>query len=358
MKKIRNNKRVLFSILFLFIILICAEIIYTYTITRQFKECTKVITIADIESVQGYYLDDDTFKPQNDDPQILIGDCKDVVSEIKVNFKEPVKRDIDIELYYSRDTIFSQNKMCRKKIKRFDDSIAFKFNSNKYRYIRLDINGEFKLGNIEMGLKRVIVNNNLKIKLIIICICVDIVLLCLFDFFFKEEILGIIEIIKKKKKLIKNIDINKEEKKKLRIEKVFLFWALIGGLIIGILVPSYQVADEYTHLVMMQEELGLSGYAEDALNNYLSEIEASRIQGNSSEKQKLKQYIDASKIKFSDDLHVTFCPSLKIFRHFAANIGFLLCIIIDLPIFWCLQVAELLSLCFYLLCGYYAIKII
>lgn len=351
-----NNKKVIlhFSIV-IFIFLLCTEYIYIcyrhYTSDK--KEYEKVLTVTDINDYQGYLVENGIFKPQNDDPQILIGDCSDIVSKVTVNFKEPLGTDTDITLYYSKNGSFQGINSITKQINVGDKTVDFNL-YKRYKYIRIQINGEFSLGNIELKLVKELTDKKIERNIIVLFVCIDIILLCVLIVLNKEEISGLLKREKKDRYSQLKEDDNTNNN---RLGKMFLLWSLVGGITISVLVPAYQTPDEYAHLLMMQDELGLSGYAEDALNGYFTDIEGERIKAKNGEKQDFSNYIESSKKEFSDDLHITFHPSIKILRHFAANIGFFLCVLINLPVFWCLQIAELFSLIFYMILGYFAIKL-
>lgn len=352
-----SNKKKIFILSIVFLIcLLCAEYIYVRVrnYTGEKQEYEKVLTVKDINNYPGYSVENDKFKPENEDPQIILGDCGDIVSDVTVNFKEPMETDTNIFIYYSENGNYKQRSACNKQINQGDKSVDFKFGSQDYRYIRLDIDGEFSLDNISLKLKKELVNKGTERNIVIVFIVIDIALLCILAVLNKNTL---IEIIKKDRRENKVVLKNDLKKNRLSVEKIFLIWALIGGVIISVLVPSYQTPDEFAHIMMMQDELGLTGYAEDAYNGYFADIEGERIKAKSGERQDYKQYIEKSKEKFSDDLHITIKPSIKIVRHFAANVGFFICLLLNLPVFWCLQIAEFFALLFYVLLGYYAVKL-
>ena len=349
----KNKKKFLIISIVFFICLICAEYIYTsvHPYISQKKEYEKILIAEDINNYQGYSFENDIFKPESDDSKLIIGDCGDIVSKITVNLKEPMESDTDVSLYYSKNSNGRGEYYCKKLLRSEDKKIEFNFGAQKYRYISLKIDGEFSLDSIEMNLNKG-VNNSKNEKIIFVCI--DIVLFCILAVINRTTLITMLKRDDKKNDEAIKTDINPH---KIRIEKIFLIWALIGGLMVSVLVPSAQVPDEYAHLLMMQEELGLKGYAENANDVYLSNINSGKIMTRNGEKQDVEQYIEKSKEKFSNNLHITIRPSIKIVRHFAANIGFLLCLLINLPIFWCLQISEIFALIFYILLGYYVIKL-
>ena len=363
MDNVKKRKEILcVSIIFLAAVIFAEYIgIFLCKYTGKKEEYTKTISVNNIKEVKGYNVNGNRFVPQDNKSYFVIGDCKDTVSKVIVNFNKPLEKDMNIKLYYKKINRFTEEKFCNKHLYVGDTSTEFNFNLKKYKYISINIDGEFNLDNVELHLNKNLMDSGTEIKLIVISVCIDIALLG-FVIFLNRKIL--IYLIGKIKNRDKNIIDNKADKKlietkkiHINIEKTFLIWSIIGGVVIGILVPTYQSPDELAHINMMQNEIGLKGYAEDILNGHYKECDAERIKAANGEKLNNYQYTEGLYKKFSDDLHVTFKPNIRFVRHFAANIGFLISVIAGLPIFWCLQIAELCSLFFYVIVGYYALKI-
>lgn len=352
----KNRIKLLIISIVLFICILCAEYIvynaYPYTVHK--KEYQKTIMAKDIKDYQGYSSENGILKPDSDNSRIVIGDCGDILSKVTVNFKEAFKEDTDVSLYYSKKSNGRGESYCRKLAYSGTDKIEFNFKAKKYRYISLKIYGDFSLESVDMNLnKETNIYKNEK-NILFVSLVIDILLLGIFAVINKNTLTAMLE--KGDKKSTGKID-HSIDKSKFNIEKAFVVWALIGGLMMSILIPSAQIPDEYTHVKMMQDELGLKGYAEEINDKYLTAIDSGKIMTRNGEKQNLKLYFEKSKERFSEDLHITIRPSVKMVRHFAADIGFLLCLLIKLPIFWCLQISEIFALIFYLISGYYAVKL-
>ena len=263
----KNKKKFLIISIVSFIVLLCAEYIYAYIcpyISKK-EEYEKIVNVNDIKDYQEYSFENGIFKPESDDSKLKIGDCGDIVSKVTVNFKESMESDTDVSLYYSKNSNGRGELYCRKLIRSGENKIEFNFRTQKYRYISLKIDGEFSLDSIKVKLNKGAINPKTEKNIFIIFICVDIVLFCILAVINKTTLITIFKRDEKKNDEAIKTDIKLH---KIGVEKIFLVWAIIGGVMMSVLIPSAQVPDEYAHILMMQEELGLKGYAEEISNRY------------------------------------------------------------------------------------------
>ncbi len=167
----------------------------------------------------------------------------------------------------------------------------------------------------------------------------------------------------KKSKLISRFDSFSERisnllfKDRIAIEKIFLIFGLVGGMMFSIMVPIFQTPDEQAHILMIQEELGLNGYT-DAMAEYYLYIKANELPQKYKIKVDKKLYADSMDYKFDSSLKKTLHPNINCLRHLPADIGFVIALFMGLPIFWCMQLTEFFALLGYVLLGYIALKIL
>lgn len=140
----------------------------------------------------------------------------------------------------------------------------------------------------------------------------------------------------------------------LRINFIIL---ALWGVLMTFLIPMWQTPDETPHLTMMGESIGVP----ELVNIMRTEMDmgARVITGNPDEKVDVKDWKSAMTqtpaYDAGDLLPKKISPS--ILRHLPAIMGMLVGIMLHLPAFWTMELAELFSLAFYLLICYLAIRI-
>lgn len=130
----------------------------------------------------------------------------------------------------------------------------------------------------------------------------------------------------------------------------------VWGLIMSILIPTWQTPDERTHLKMIGESVGNSELAEILTENISIELE--RIEFHPSEKVDIDEQLDSMKREptYSRIDILPHSIGLDIIEHLPAIVGMEIAVIIGLPSYWVLQFGELFSLIFYVIVCYYALK--
>lgn len=144
----------------------------------------------------------------------------------------------------------------------------------------------------------------------------------------------------------------------ITICRFFVIAVFVMGMIYSLLIPIGQIPDEFAHLRLIEEEFGIYGYADELVEEYVQKAKIIGIAQNPEKKLELQAYFDSVTWKFSKEgKENNFFPSVKIVRHLPAGIGFYTGIFLNLPAFFCLQLAELCSLVFYMVIGVLTLKI-
>ena len=335
-KKIIDKKNVLLFIQICFII--CIEIILIGKLSYTEKKENKTFYQKSIINSIGYDINKNNFNVIEDDPQLYFDHIDFSVKNVSLVLDKAADKDTFVTIYGAESQNYSEENSAYKVIKNGEDKCDFIVNKNNIHDIRLDIDGDFSFKCLNID--GVICKYNIKlfISLLIMTlmfnICVLIVLLRK----------GIISKIRKINSEIYLYITN------LKISTIFIIVELIGGIMFSSLVPAFQVPDEYTHITMIEDELGLEGYASE-INEYYREIGAYNIQGKSNIKQNLSIYKSKSKKHFSKELTLKIKPKITAIRHLPNEIGLIIGIALGLPIFWCLFLAELCAVLFYAFIG-------
>lgn len=145
---------------------------------------------------------------------------------------------------------------------------------------------------------------------------------------------------------------------KITIEKFFVIMALVMGITFSFLIPVSQVPDETSHMRMMSEAIGLDN-GEQIYDKLVSVTDSSFLGPPFSERQDLEDYLQGSGTPL-DRSTIQYTPRFtkRILWYFPSAAGLALGILCNLPFFWCMHLAELCSLVFYVLVCYKALQVI
>lgn len=140
------------------------------------------------------------------------------------------------------------------------------------------------------------------------------------------------------------------------MERFFLIVGFLFGMYCSLMLPVGMTPDEYTHLQKMEQGFGTSSYTQETVQAYDWDWRNGIIQHN--KHVNVKEYEKRGEKYYSKPLHLTdFHPEISILQYLPAGIGYYLSVALHLPIFYCMQVAELFSLLFYLLMGYLTLRV-
>lgn len=140
-------------------------------------------------------------------------------------------------------------------------------------------------------------------------------------------------------------------------EKRVAIFILILGLIMSILVPTGQTPDEYSHLNMIGNSVGLEKFASNIMKSI--ELETEDIAYNYDKKINIEEQknVLTEKPIYSRKEMLPKKITVAVIKHLPATIGIYIGIIFGLPAFWVLQLGELFALLFYSYICYKALQI-
>ena len=132
----------------------------------------------------------------------------------------------------------------------------------------------------------------------------------------------------------------------------------IVGLIMSFAVPTWETPDEYTHLWMIGESIGVEDFSEKIADNI--ELDQKRIEFHPEEKVHMDDQIESMEMhpSYTRREMMPRSVSLSVIKHLPATIGILLGILLGVPAYWVLQLGEVFSLLFYACICYLALKMI
>lgn len=143
---------------------------------------------------------------------------------------------------------------------------------------------------------------------------------------------------------------------RIRIERIFVVLGLLLGLFYSIVTPPGQVPDEKTHWNFAKTAYGF--YPEEyEVEAYFQNIGFYDYYTNINNSQNIEMIKSEMDEHFSDEARsIVSFPSLSIIRYFPSGLVMSICILLDLPIFWVLQLSEFAAVLFYVIMGYFALK--
>lgn len=140
-------------------------------------------------------------------------------------------------------------------------------------------------------------------------------------------------------------------------EKILVFLMFAMGLLISLLIPTWQTPDEYAHLNMIGHAMGVEDFAENIQDSV--NVERERMEFHYDEKVDLEAHKKAlsKDVSYEKSEMLPRTLSLSIIKHLPATIGMVTGIIIGLPSYWVLQIGEVFSLIFYAFICYHALRL-
>ncbi len=139
---------------------------------------------------------------------------------------------------------------------------------------------------------------------------------------------------------------------------LFVIAALVQGVFYAYKLPFAQVPDELAHYEMMEEEFGTTGYTNELISRLYYPAGLNNLPRNYNAKVNVDAYEQVAYDLFSKPISLSsFHPRITIIRHLPCGIGFYLGIAMDLPMSWCVILAEIFSVLFYVAIGYLTLRI-
>ena len=142
---------------------------------------------------------------------------------------------------------------------------------------------------------------------------------------------------------------------RIKPQQFFVIYAAILGIAFMVFLPFMHVPDEMTHIKMMTGSIGLSGFYDEALE--LDDVVRIEETISFNSKVRASEYLEMITRPLDHDA-LQYKPvfSLRSLSYIPAILGMLLGILLHLPTFFCVQLADIFNLAFAIVCGYYAIK--
>lgn len=340
LNRLLNNKNVLMFLVLIFIIEGVFGVKYLY----RFQTTKDILTQSDIFAYSDYLVDNDRFVPTGNDSQVYFNNSIEDISSIRIVLNEPMEKDTNLQIFYavSLETLKEENS-CVFHMNAGQCSYKYDVSIPEAKILRFDIDGSF-------GLKKIIVQSKIRILSlfrVLVCILLNVFLVILV-FWKKERIADIYNACIDKVFNISN-------KLRIHLGHVFLIFAIVMGITFAFLVPPSQIPDEFTHIAMMEGELGLSGYA-DEVNEYYTNAGLRGFVGNTDVKVDRTVFNEHKSDHFKNT-GIVASPSITIVKHFPVAIGFVIGAVLGLPIYSCLMMGEIFSVLFFALMGFFAIRL-
>lgn len=254
-----NKKCVLILIEIAFLIMV--EVFLAGKISYRENQENYIFDKNSIINIVGYDVIGNKFIVTNDDPQLYLSSIDLSVKKVSLELEIPAEQDIPITLYGAEEQDYSEEKSAHKVIKKGESKCEFVINRKNIHNIRLDVDADFSLKSFNI--------DSVESKHIKSTFAMSLIVFLIFD-----SIVGVIlykkKILQKFQNKIINIYLYMMN---VKISNIFVIVAIVGGLMFSSLVPAFQVPDEYTHILFIEDELGLSGYANEIIL-IINDIEA------------------------------------------------------------------------------------
>lgn len=147
------------------------------------------------------------------------------------------------------------------------------------------------------------------------------------------------------------------ERKGKSKEIMVAFLILIIGLMMAFMVPTWETPDEYTHLWMIGDSIGVDGFADKITDSI--ELQQERIEFHPEEKVDIQEQKD-SMVESPKYVRSEMLPKaihISVIKHLPATLGIILGILLGMPAYWVMQFGEIFSLIFYVYICYLSLKL-
>lgn len=300
--------------------------------------------IENIDDYVGYKIDKDEFVMVDDDPQLFLKNKMENITGIKIQLSEPLQNETVCQVYYGQSPkLMKEDKSYSFNMESGKTSFEYNLLIPKAKLLRIDINQSFSLSNITVFSEI----TKLSTVRVMICLLLNLFLL-VFVYIARDRIIALYN---------KCIDVvyNICKKTRIELEHVFLVLAIIMGVTFAFLIPPNQIPDEFTHISMMETEVGVTGYA-DEINEFYHQAGMPNFAGKIDEKVDRNVFNEHKSDHFVNGSGIVNRPSILIVKHLPAAIGFFMGVLFNLPIYTCFMMGEIGSVLFFAIMGYISIK--
>lgn len=274
-------------------------------------------------------------------------------------FLEPLSENAKMKIYCQEDPGIDDNPVQIFQLDKGKTQQRFELPNGSYKTLKIHIDIPVTLERIEVfGEKYIGTFLNL-LYIIVSLLAVTFTILWGFD---KLYILTKLPVVFMSLKPLQLYDAFSEKlytalSQKISIEKFFVIMALVMGITFSFLIPVSQIPDEGNHMNMMSDAIGLDNGSQ-IYASLLRRTDSFFLGPPFSEWQDLGDYLQGA-VTPLDQSTIQYTPHFtkQILRYFPSAAGLMLGILCNLPFFWCMHLAELCSLFFYVFVCYKALQV-
>lgn len=335
------------------VLLLGFEYKLSFNIVHDFESRNTSYEVEDFYQINDYEVDGDKLVPTSTDPQLILNFYGSVVDKVTVFLSEAPTDEIKGQLYFFEKKGFAEDSSIQISLAANQTEQSWSMDKRNIGFLRLDIDGEISIDHIEVVSEIAHINIFKALVFCGLCALIDIAVW----FLMYRKFLAIWDSVRKKLEKADAYAASVCKIIKFDISTFFAGFALIGGLVYSFIIPVGLVPDEPVHVDLMCYSLGVEGVSEQ----YYSVLEQGHILSHVRDQQEdvdLEVYSAVSKLKF-DKSQITFSPDIKkeVVGYIPCGIGFWLGYLFNLPIVWCAQLGEIFALIFFVIVGYFALKI-
>lgn len=219
-----------------------ADVTFSYVVSND------SMSIHDYSVIDGNY-----YVNQSADPQIYISpDNPSATNDVTVKFAEPLEQQMSVQLFAEHDNCDCvEAHIYAKTVKKGATEVFFTLPDNVYTFIRLDINGSFRLDSITAShLENTVYYKALQVNWTTVIIWLALLVAAVvFSFVFKDRIEPVYRKFIDKYFSFENKDLLSEKKNTRKLANRYTLIALLFGALLLIFMPALAVPDENFHFL-------------------------------------------------------------------------------------------------------------
>jgi len=344
-------------VVLLLVVLVAIEIvcIQNFTWAKEWIEDTITAEeMAQRTTINEYAVEGDLYTPTVSMPKLWLNTSVNQIATIRFDFAENISSDTNYAVYYiSRNGVLQEDKVNCGVISAGSSTFEVEADQETFDAICLIIDGSFRISAISIIGNTYVSNRGLFAAFLALFGVLEVALAVYGIFFWKhayQNALGFwhganLWICKAGKKL------------HLNLVRVYVILALVLGITYSFLIPYAQIPDEPAHLNTMVSSIGMDGVF-DQYANVTYELDSFGSIQTELAAHNLKEYLKASMIRFDKSKITAPCRiSLEVLNYLPMMAGFLTGYVLNMPILWCMQLAELFGLLYAVALGYCALKL-
>ncbi len=280
-----------------------------------------------------------------EDPYIVLDGMQGRLDDICMTIDDEDSDQLQLQVFYAKNGQKFSAENCTTQVVTPDDGkVVCDIPDGEYTALRIDFEQNLRIKNI---IARGYSHIDYMILVVYLIICAGI---CLVLWLYTGKFLDFVD---EKLDFVYNFCVDK----KIRCWHVFVVLAIVIGTIYSFIIPPLQVPDEQAHVAFMEQELGMTGVSQ-AIGQYYSESGMGDLPTHYDMKVNDNTFAQHKTDRFDKNtISWVSAPSILLIRHLPSAIGLLLGILFNMPIYYCLTMAEIFALLFYVFVSYWALKI-